>query len=265
MLKVGSGRLPQPHREKLAEYQAEVDAEPTYQERVMAAKRLFRSRNRRRNTTFATVRASLSAMCHGPRRCMYCEDSAADEVEHFRPKDLYPEFVFAWMNYLYACGPCNRRKKNHFVLIDSATGAIRDVTRPLRGVVAPPPAGDAVLIDPRREDPLDFLILDLRDTFEFTPKSDAGALDQERADRTIDLLGLNDRDYLVAARKTAFANYYDLLSGYLRDGDPERRRVRREAIRGNSHSTVWWEMKRQRTKWKVLQNLFQGAPELLRV
>ena len=26
---------------------------------------------------------------------MYCEDAPADEVEHFQPKDLYPEFVFS--------------------------------------------------------------------------------------------------------------------------------------------------------------------------
>ena len=197
---------------------------------------------------------------------MYCEDSAADEVEHFRPTDLYPEFVFAWMNYLFACGPCNGRKRNRFFVIDHATGAIRDVTRPYRAEVVPPPAGDAALIDPRREDPMRFLMLDLRATFEFTARPDAGALVQERANRTIDLLGLNDRDYLVAARKTAFASYCDLLSGYLREDDPERRRVRLEAIRGSGHPTVWWEMKRQRTKWKVLEELFQDAtPELLRV
>lgn len=262
MLKVGRGRLSQPHREKLTEYQAEVDTEPTYQQRVEAAKRLFR--NRKSNAAFAAVRESLAAMCRGPRRCMYCEDSAADEVEHFHPKDLYPEFVFAWMNYLFACGPCNGRKRNRFFVIDHATGAIRDVTRPLRAKVVPPPDGAAALIDPRRENPLDFLILDLRDTFEFTPKSDAGALEQERARRTITLLGLNDRDYLVAARRTAFDNYCALLSGYAWLSDLERRRAR-SAIRGNNHPTVWWEMKRQRTKWQVLEDLFQGAPELLLV
>ena len=51
-----------------------------------------------------------------------------------------------------------------------------DATRPSKAPVLPPPNGDAALIDPRREDPLDFLMLDLRDTFEFTPKPDAGAL-----------------------------------------------------------------------------------------
>ena len=74
-------------------------------EQVKAAKTLFKSRNRKENRTFAAVRKELADLCSGSRRCMYCDDSVADEVEHFRPKDLYPEVVFAWMNYLYACGP----------------------------------------------------------------------------------------------------------------------------------------------------------------
>ena len=48
---------------------------------------------------------------------MYCEDSVADEVEHFRPKDLYPDVVFAWRNYLYACGQCNGGKNNRFSIV----------------------------------------------------------------------------------------------------------------------------------------------------
>ena len=180
---------------------------------------------------------------------MYCEDSVADEIEHFRPKDLYPEYVFVWMNFLYVCGLCNGRKNNRFAVIHPRSGDVLNVTRPLRAPVVPPPTGDAALIDPRREDPLAFLMLDLRDTFEFTPVADAGTLDYERACHTIKILELNGRDYLVAARRTAFHNYCALLSEYARLNDLERRRAKRtalSAIRGNNHPTVWWEMKRQR-------------------
>ena len=104
MLRVADGRLPAAHERKLEEYQSDVDGKGTYEKRVAEGKRLFKSRNSKRNGTFKAVRKTLSVMCRGPRRCMYCEDSAADEVEHFRPKDLYPEAVFVWMNYLYACG-----------------------------------------------------------------------------------------------------------------------------------------------------------------
>ena len=180
---------------------------------------------------------------------MYCEDSVADEVEHFRPKDLYPEVVFAWMNYLYACGPCNGRKNNKFVVMDG-TGKLVDVTRPHKAPVVRPTSGDAALIDPRRENPLDFLMLDLRDTFEFTPIADAGTQDYERASYTIEVLGLNDRDYLVRARRTAFRNYRALLSAYGPERNPQRRCAGMRAIRDNNHPTVWWEMKRQRQRWE---------------
>ena len=193
---------------------------------------------------------------------MYCEDSVADEVEHFRPKDLYPEVVFAWMNYLYACGACNGGKSNKFVVIDE-TGAFVDVTRPYRAPVVRPASGDAALIDPRRENPLNFLMLDLRETFEFTPIADEGTQEYERASYTIEVLGLNDRDYLVRARKTAFETYRALLLTFGREHDPRRRGDGMCAIRNNNHPTVWWEMKRQRTMWEELAGLFAHAPELL--
>ena len=261
MLKIGNGRLPQIHQDELAEYQKDVDAKGSYPEQVKAAKTLFKSRNRKDNTTFAVVRKELSDLCSGSRRCMYCEDSVADEVEHFRPKDLYPEVVFAWMNYLYACGPCNREKSKKFVVVDD-TGAFVDVTRTRGAPVVRPAAGDAALIDPRRENPLDFLMLDLRETFEFTPIADAGTRDYERARYTIEVLGLNRRDYLVEARRTAFASYRALLDTYGREHDPERRLVGMRAIRGNGHPTVWWEMKRQQ-RWEELAALFAHAPEFL--
>ena len=260
MLKIGNGQLPRNHQDKLAEYQRDVDAKSSYPQQVKAAKTLFSSRNRKENRTFAAVRHELAELCSGSRRCMYCEDSVADEVEHFRPKDLYPEGVFAWMNYLYACGPCNGGKNNRFVVIAN-TGAFVDVTRPYKAPVVRPASGDAALIDPRRENPLDFLILDLRDTFEFTPIADAGTQDYERASYTIEVLGLNSRDYLVRARKIAFENYSALLYRLERESDPQRRCVVMCAIRANNHPTVWWEMKRQRQRWEELAVLFAHAPE----
>ena len=262
MLKIGDGRLPQIHQDELAEYQKGVDAKCSYPEQVKAAKTLFSSRNRKGNRTFAAVRKELAELCSGSRRCMYCEDSVADEVEHFRPKALYPEVVFVWMNYLYACGPCNGGKNNRFVVIDDA-GAFVDVTRPYEAPVARPASGDAALIDPRLENPLDFLMLDLRETFEFTPIADAGTQDHERASYTIEVLGLNGRDYLVRARKIAFENYSALLYRYGRERDPQRRSVGMRAIRDNDHPTVWWEMKRQRQGWEELADLFAHAPEFL--
>jgi hypothetical protein len=96
---------------------------------------------------------------------MYCEDAPADEVEHHSPKDLYPELVFTWRNYLYACGPCNGPKNNRFAVMDPADGRLIDVSRPRGAPVIPPAQGTLALLDPRRDDPMAFLMLDLRDTF----------------------------------------------------------------------------------------------------
>lgn len=251
----------------LAEYQRDVDAQDTYRERVSRAKTRFSRYNRQTNPTFAAVRAKLAKMCGGTRRCMYCEDSVADEVEHFRPKGLYPDVVFAWRNYLYACGQCNGGKSNHFSVVESGTGELVDVTRPRRARVTPPREGAAALIDPRHENPLDFIILDLRDTFEFTPFADLGTVEFRRADYTIDLLRLNDRGYLTEARRNASGAYEALLARYVtltQDGAPRPQvaRVKRCILR-HPHPTVWAEMKRQRSHHHSIATLFQAAPEAL--
>ena len=266
MLKIRNGRLPPKARERLAGYQRDVDGYDTYPARVARARSRFSSLNRPANTTFATVRRKLADMCNGERRCMYCEDSAADEVEHFKPKDLYPEAVFLWPNYLYACGPCNGPKNNRFMVVDARTGDLLDVTRGENDPVIPPRRGDAVLINPRRENPLDFLMLDIRDTFEFTPVADGG-LPLERARYTICVLRLNERDYLKEARRIQMISYKALLTQYarLRGQGATRRdlaRVKR-GIQRSPHPTVWAEMKRQCAHHPDLVELFDAAPEAL--
>ena len=95
---------------RLAALQQEVDASGSYAQRVAAAKELFPRHSRGDRPPFREVRQALAAMCSGLARCMYCEDSRADEFEHVHPKDLYPGVVFAWENFLFACGRCNVAK-----------------------------------------------------------------------------------------------------------------------------------------------------------
>jgi hypothetical protein len=206
-------------------------------------------------------------MCSGARRCGYCEDSAADEVEHIKPKDLYPETTFIWENYLYACGPCNGPKNNQFAVFASATGKLIDVARKRNDPIVPPTPGDPVLIDPRREDPLAFMELDLLGTFYFLPIGPVDSRDYVRATYTISVLRLNDRDYLPVARAEAYRSYRARLSEYItRRG---RRASRRHlddlvrAVRRMGHPTVWREMKRQHKSSPELNDLFQQAPEAL--
>lgn len=224
-------------------------------------------RNRRDNRAFSTVRDTLAVMCNGIQRCCYCEDSCADEVEHIHPKDIYPELVFVWTNYLYACGICNVEKRNDFAVFPVATADWVDIRRKPEDTVVPPVHGDSVLINPRHENPLDYLILDLRGTFTFHSLHSPGSREYARARYTIDILGLNTRPVLVASRKNEYRGYRDRLAQYIagkQNGEPEDMLEQRiDSLQRCSHRTVWEEMKRQASRIDDLQPLFTSAPEAL--
>lgn len=261
MIRIFDQPLPRQAALALVAWQASVDAQSTYAQRVAAAKRDFAQRNRHRNSTFVAVRKTLRAMTSGACRCMYCEDSAADEVEHFRPKDLYPEEVFRWTNYLYSCGPCNGGKRHHCAVFAASNGRFTDVTRATGAPVVAPVAGDDVLLHPRRDDPLACLELDLRGTFCFQPRATVDARSRRRASYTIKTLDLN-RDLLLKARGEAYNSYRARLSEYLHCASAQRQR-RAEALRRMQHPTVWAEMKRQHARLPELRVLFERAPEAL--
>lgn len=266
MLQVPDRVLPAAADRQLAVYQAEVDAAGDYAARVSSAKRLFASRNRAANPTFHMIRSTLERMCGGVRRCMYCEDSFADEVEHIRPETLYPEVVFVWLNYLYACGPCNGGKSSNYYIFRPETGETQNVARRRNQPIHPPPAGLPVLLDPRQEDPLEWLRLDLVETFWIRPRPKLAGREHERAERTIELLGLNLR-LLPDARRAAYASLIGLLERYrqkktLQAGEQTLANARVE-IMAQPHPTVWAEMKRQRHLVAELDQLFASIPEAL--
>jgi len=267
MIALPPTELPASAAVKLAEYQTEVNAERGFAARVAAAKRLFSARNTTRNAAFRQVRATLDRMCSGERRCCYCEDSAADEVEHIRPKDWFPERAFVWENYLYACGPCNGPKNNSFSVFDPESGeelALEDLTR------QPTQAqrdADPLLIDPRAENPLDFLDLDLDGTFYFLPRLRLSSRNRRRAEYTIELLKLNERDLLVRARRNAFGTYRARVREYATRRDegalePELTALV-DDLRRVPHPTVWVEMQRQADTIPRLRQLFDRCPEAL--
>ncbi len=199
---------------------------------------------------------------------MYCEDSVADEVEHFKPKDFYPELVFSWDNYLYACGPCNGGKNNQFPLISLQSGLMIHLVRRKEEAVVPPEAGIAAIMHLRHEDPLAYLKLDLQDTFFFSESNpDAGSLDHLRARQVIEILGLNSRDYLPRARAEAFDSYCARLEQYIsrRNGGRAQAVLDRlkRSLKRMGHPTVWQEMKRQHQQIPQLRDLFDEAPEAL--
>ena len=247
----------------LNEYQKQVDAAGSYEDRVASAKAWFSRRNKHSNRTFRKVRESLTRMCSGAQRCVYCEDSVGDEVEHIQPKDLYPCLVFVWANYVYACGRCNGGKSNKFAVISG--DRVVDVTRSRGGPVVPPEPGAPAFLNPRVEDPLGFLALDLEGTFMVLSRDDLPTIARKRTEFTIETLKLN-RDVLLEARRTAFGSYRARLHEYvsMRDVATAEELGRLvDGLRAMPHVTVWAEMKRQCSFVPDLDQLFSSAPEAL--
>lgn len=249
----------------LEKWQKTVDGAPTYTDQVNEGKRLFKAC--RQSAAFRPVLRALQQMCSGARRCHYCEDSAAIDVEHIWPKEYYPDLVFNWENYLYGCQRCNRPKSSTCEVYSRSSGERISIPQVVKDLGGPPEAGDPLLINPRIEDPMKLMMLDLRDTFFFLPTGLPGTTDWERAKHTIDLLKLNEEDVLPAARFEAYENYVTRLEKYARqktDGatsqslDPLIK-----SLKKMGHPTVWHEMKRQSSRNALLRELFTVAPEAL--
>ena len=51
-------------------------------------------------------------------KCMYCESKVSHvyfgDVEHIRPKDLFPDLEFNWDNLGFVCAKCNNAKLNQW-------------------------------------------------------------------------------------------------------------------------------------------------------
>ncbi len=264
MIQLAQQPLPSDAAKELQQYQQEVDAILPYKDRVQRGKKDFSKYNKTDDRVFKSVRATLTLMCSGSRRCMYCEDSCADEVEHIKPKDLYPESVFKWENYLYACGICNREKSNAFAVFVTGTGKKVIVTRKKDDPIVPPVAGDNVFLDPRIENPLSFLALDLRDTFKFVPFPGISPKERERAIYTRDTLQL-DREVLVEARRQAYGSYKARLHEYIVERNKGRDKSQLDqlvrSLQRLQHPTVWLEMQRQYDRVPDLIPLFAQVPE----
>jgi len=251
----------------LAKWQNIIDSEPTYESQVQKAKGTWG----KSNNTMNDIKDKLRLLSNNTYRCNYCEDSYSDEIEHIYPKDIYPELTFVWENYVYACGPCNGPKSNNFKLLDPATSTLLNITPPRRKppgyVYVRPPVLQAALVDPRKENPLNYIMLDIVDSFFFISSPDNNIEESLRANYTIDILRLNEREALVQGRKQAFGSFRARLVEY------EQAKINAvpqmeidnmiESIKESNHITVWEEMKRWHQNVPSLNNLFSNNPEAL--
>lgn len=108
------------------------------------------------------VKAPLISSSNG--KCAFCECIPSEggnvEVEHYKPKSLYPSLTFEWENFLPACHRCNGDKLDH------DTGA-------------------EPIVNPYEVDPVDYFYFD-----GLNMKGFQGEF-YEIAERTIEVCGLN--------------------------------------------------------------------------
>jgi len=91
VLRIPKGELPTQTQNYLDGQQEKIDALLDYAARVKAGKDRWDARmnTKKGKERFHEVRTALARLCPGARRCHYCEDSAADEIEHLWPKNFY--------------------------------------------------------------------------------------------------------------------------------------------------------------------------------
>lgn len=276
MLRIKDKELDSPSAAVLSKLQEQVDGAADYPSQVLAAKLAWDSKTgtKAKAAAFNSIRTTLGTMCIGSVRCAYCEDSAADEVEHILPKNLFPQHTFEWSNYLFACGPCNGPKSNRYGTVDG--DAVNEFIRGKSDPVVPPPVGQSGFIDPRTEDPFNFFEMDLGGrtpqgivlvgTFEMLPREDLSGADYARADFTIKVLGLN-REVIRFARENAFGGFRARMAEYVQKKEegagPDDLKILRRGILTTPHLSVFEEMRRQRDRLPEVANLVQCAPEIL--
>jgi len=201
----------------LDELQADVNTQVDRGIQYNCASRLWRGRKSGNNLEFWAETGDKLAAKH-PRLglCQYCEYDRSSPTEHFFPQKHYPERTFRWDNYLLICAYCNSVCKGEKFAVFNPNGSSSVFHLPITRRTYPiPPTDDAVLINPRTEDPQSFIIIDVV-TGMFLPTPGTDARGKEKAAYTIDLLHLNSNDNLVRYRRKAHEGYVQKLEEYVK-------------------------------------------------
>ncbi len=212
MIQLASNDISQPTKDRLSDLQTQIDGEATFAEKTAKAKSLWNGKSGSNvgRTAFEDVKAVLESMCVSVEVCNYCEQNEANDIEHIAPKSFFPEWTFVWDNYLLACKQCNsgyKLDKCHLLDGNGTLHATQRGNEPIHKTHC--------FINPRTENPNDFLILNmLTYKFECIPNLEAPA--KNKAEKTLEILQLNERDKLIEARRKAAIYYYDRLERLVR-------------------------------------------------
>jgi uncharacterized protein (TIGR02646 family) len=150
------------------------------------------------------VRGILKAMCG--EACAYCLDIVGrpgEDVEHYRPKDLYWFLAYNPSNYLSSCRRCNSSRKSNRFPLDEGSVQATDVD----GIRTE----QRRLIDPVADDVERVMRIELAsNTYNWEVDPAAPPRLRRRAEHTIEFFRLNRDAELRRARINAIGEYLDL-------------------------------------------------------
>jgi uncharacterized protein (TIGR02646 family) len=289
MLQLASKDLSIAAQKRLTELQAQIDAVPDFAEKVSEAQRLWTNKtgSDAGKKTFLEVKETLTEMCIAVKVCNYCEHNEATDIEHISPKSVFPEFAFVWHNYLLVCGTCNTTHKSDKCHVLDPDGNVHEIKRGS----GKPPYSTIAMINPRSENPTDFMLLNTA-TFIFEIIG-TDTIAKNKAAKTIEVLDLNNRDTLKEARKSLHHSFYDtmdrlsrivkadsiveieailrphedLIKGATENIDELKERMKqgyKRYIQTQPHPSVWYAIKMVEAKTNLKwQELFKIIPEAL--
>lgn len=167
------------------------------------------------------INASLRQM-HSPSynnrqlktvKCAYCEgyitDTGQPHIEHFRPKESYPELCFEWTNLLMACICCNVNYKGTKFPLHQIQDPITEEPKEDCIYKKIDSTLQACYINPAEENPNDFFLFEYdEEVGEALIRPKNGNL---RAAKMIEDLGLNERTGLLARRTEAVEDMLEVI------------------------------------------------------
>ena len=196
----------------------------------------------RQTKPLKAVVTTLQAMMGPRQRCMYCLDSHGADIEHFRPKAIYPKRMYQWPNLLLCCTECGRFKGNKF---------------PMSGE-------QALLIDPTREDPWKHLDFDPF-TGNITARFDLQLNDwSAKGTATVGVLQLDRREALSAGYLKTLRHLCDIVERALRGGAIAAPALMTDLKNADDHGLLAWCLSDRGQTIYPFNDLHQQQPDVWR-
>ncbi len=272
-------------QQHLRQAQEKIDQLPSYYKKVKQAKVLWQTK-KKTNAQKAAFNRIEKALQAAGQHCHYCEGSVGTSIEHFYPRGFYPNLTFVWDNYLWSCQACNTQYKGAKFALFAAPNSAQVLPLVKNRSFLPPTNRDAVFLNPRVDNALDYWELEL-ETGRYTVRPELSKRAQARAQYSLELLQLNERPSLLKGRQEAFSAYSHLLStaaavqsdttgAYLRELLPNKpasfytqsllkqqeaaHYFLQQQFLTLPYKTVWRSMQQQAEAFPSLKALFAQAP-----